>query len=761
MSLSDSNLASENGALEDKKAAGKGGTGEVRRWKLEVALAEKCEKDWRKTANEARKTYRGEKKAQNSYNILWANTEVIAPNLYNSAPRPDVRRRYRDADPVGKQVAEVLERALSFESDFCDFNEVMKAAVFDSVLPGRGTCRIRFDPTYEEVEKTAPPVAQPVLGQPMAAMMPGMQPQGQEIASQMTPEMESKLTSAKAYPEKVCYDAFTLAPSDTWENMPWLKYEHELTKAEIKEKFPGFEEKVQYDVMISGGDDKLNIEPSVFMRCRVWEIWDKTEKKVLWIAPTYEQAPLKVEDDKLGLRDFYDMPKPIYAIEDTSSLIPVCEYSLYEEQAKELNRITKRINKLTEALKVRGVYDATLVELQALMQSDDNDMVPTKDSTIALQAGGFDKAIWMMPIEQLAKVLAGLYTQREQIKMIIYEVIGISDILRGSTNPNETLGAQQLKAQTGSVRLQRRQRDVQRFARDAFNIMAEIMAEHYPAELLTIMTGVQVTPEMVQVMQRDLMRGIRVDVETDSTIAADQAKSRAEVAEIMEGVGGFVQSFGPAVQSGALSMDSAKKVFISVIRKAKLGREVEDALEQDAQQPAQEKPDPEMMKMQAEQQGKQAEMQMKAQENQATLAMDEKRLQMDGAKMEQEATLKREQMQIDAQLKREQMMLDAQLKREAEQMKANVSVETERMRSEASSKPATTLQFDTDGALDKTAQTIEQIAVSAAQNSQQNNEAMMMAINAMTEALQLFAQSQSAPKTIKTPDGRIYTASIN
>lgn len=709
--------ALEEGALQDKKSAYEDSAAIVRRWKLECSLADKREKSWRKSANTARKVYRGEKKGQDSFNILWANTEVVRPNLYNSTPQPDVRRRYRDADPVGKQVALVLERALAFESDFCGLDRVMDSAVFDSVLPGRGTARVRFEP-YEE---------------------------------------DGNYTSAKVYPEKVSWDSYTLGPADCWENVPWLKYDHEMTKDEIKDKFPGFENKVQYDIEIKNGDESAeNIEPNVFVRCRVWEIWDKDKKQILWIAPSYEEKPLLVEDDKLGLRGFFDMPCPMYAVEDTSSMVPVCEYSLYEDQAKELNRVTKRINRLVEALKVRGVYDATLTELQTLMQSDDNDMVPTLDSTVALQAGGFDRAIWLMPIEEIAKVLAQLYVQREQIKVTIYEIVGISDILRGSSDPRETLGAQELKTQTGSVRLQRRQRDVQRFGMDLFNIMAEIMAEHYPPELLTVMTGIRVDDHMLDVMRRDLMRGIRVDVETDSTIAADQARVRKDVAEIMEGVGGFAQAFGPIVEAGVVGIEPAKKVFISLVRKARLGREVEEALEQEAQAPPVQRPDPEMAKVQGEQ--KIAE-QERANEHQLAMTKQLADIEKEAAEFKNNATKQAEQQRQkhietmakieadkqaaivksnnDAALAKLKADADIALKREVELLKIAAQVYLGQLK--ASNEAAKTDNVAGEGA---------------------DGEGGAMVLAPLIETLKGMADAFTKPRKIKTPDGREYTATV-
>jgi hypothetical protein len=57
-----------------------------------------------------------------------------------------------------------------------------------------------------------------------------------------------------------------------------------------------------------------------------------------------------------------------------------------------------------------------------------------------------------------AAVLKELYAQRDQLVQAIYEISGISDVLRGSTDAQETLGAQQIKANFGSLRLKERQK---------------------------------------------------------------------------------------------------------------------------------------------------------------------------------------------------------------------------------------------------------------------------------------------------------------
>src|SRR3546814_16874592 len=54
--------------------------------------------------------------------------------------------------------------------------------------------------------------------------------------------------------------------------------------------------------------------------------------------------------------------------------------------------------------------------------------------------------------------------------------------MRGATEAQETLGAQQLKSQYGSVRVREKSAELQRVAADAVKIAAEIIAENFSKE---------------------------------------------------------------------------------------------------------------------------------------------------------------------------------------------------------------------------------------------------------------------------------------
>ncbi|MEC9266720.1 MAG: hypothetical protein VX464_11725 [Pseudomonadota bacterium] len=566
----------ETGALERPEDAGKGAAGVVRRWRLELDTARKVEKDWRKRAKSTTERYRDEENGKTrkgnvaKFNILYSNVQTIIPALYGKTPVPDIRRRYRDNDPVGKIAAEVLERAVDFTLDDGVFDHAMYFAVFDRCLPGRGVTRVRYVPAFNDND-----------------------------------ELIDETVTYESWP----WDDFRRGPARKWEDVPWIAFRHWLTVPEGEAQFGEMFADIEADAHPEGVDvDGDGPDADTFKRVEVWEIWDKTEREVVFIAPRYGYKPLKVVPDPLGLKDFFPIPRPLYAIEDSCSLVPVEEYRMYRDQAQELDRLTARITRIIEVLKVRGVSDQRVSEILSIADKEDGEFVPAQDVAELVALGGLDKAIWMFPIDKIIAVLQTLYQSREAIKQTIYEITGISDILRGASVAAETATAQSIKAQWGSVRLRRSQAEVQRYARDLIRIAAEIIAEKFEIETLQRMTGVSMPREqdlylmatqaqqagkdpreiygmpswekVAQVLRSDVLRGYRIDIETDSTIQADEEadkKARIELvntvlAALMQGI----QIAGGSKELAPVVMDS----LLFMVRGFKDGRALEASLEE-------------------------------------------------------------------------------------------------------------------------------------------------------------------------------------
>jgi hypothetical protein len=585
--------------------------GVVRRWLAELNVADKAEKDWRAEGTDLWELYEGGKKKEYAFNIFWANTETLLPAIYNSTPQPDVRRRFRDSDPVGKGVSLVLERSLSAQIDDYDFDAEAEALALDMLVVGRGVMRIKYKPQF---------MAQP--GMEGAAMGGGEE----DPVAEEPGEDAEKLAGESVESECVQWDKFRRGPGKRWSEVPWIAFEHEFTMEMAEDMFgPDIAGALTFSEASESAEISSDAKTrEIFKTCVVQEIWDREQRRVLFIAPNYDKEPCLTADDPLKLRQFYPMPRPAYAIRNTRTLVPKPLFKMYEEQAKELDRVSARINKIVGALKVRGAYSANLPEVATILDSGDNAMTPVANVSEIANVGGLDKAIWILPIDKLQQALDGLYAARDQIKVTIYEITGLSDIIRGSSDANETLGAQKLKSQWGSLRLQRMQREIQRVIRDVMRLKAEVIAERFSPETFeqitnlnfptqaekqqlqqqaqqmaqqAQMTGQPPQPippemellmkqptweEMLQVLRNDGLRQYRIDVETDSTVAETINRDMEGMTEVVTAVGAVLAG----VPQG-LPVEVAKEISMAIVRRARLGTAVEDALENfDAPPPA-------------------------------------------------------------------------------------------------------------------------------------------------------------------------------
>ena len=602
------------------------------KWLDRINQADKAEKAWRITAGKIITKYRSDdgvdvqgNRRQESFNILWSNVETLSPALYNRTPKPDIRRRFADADLVAKSVSELLTRASEYTFEAEDFDRCMQYVVHDALLVGRGVARVRYDPVF---------VAH--------------QDDGDDDGDEPTESAPDDLAAERVCFEHVQWDDFRCEPCRNWKDVTWVAFRLFLTKQELVDRFGEAGESVPCDhtsrESVTGTPNSPNnSDRDEENRGKVWEIWDRTTRMVTFLAPEVDGGDgkgmiLSEEDDPLSLTGFFPVPQPLYTTEDPSSLIPVPDYEIYSVLAGDLDRTTKRIIHLTKAIKVAGIYDASLPELQNLYGDGDARLKPSQNVMALIERGGLEKAIWFAPLEPIIIALRDLYQHREVIKQAIYEITGVSDIMRGQTMASETATAQQIKGQWGSLRLQRRQRDVQRFARDMLRLSVEVMAERFSPETLTMMTGLQyptndqrmlaqqvqaqggqLPPEMVeilsrptwddllQVMRNDLILSYRIDIETDSTIAPDAAAEQQAMAELMAGVSNFVATIGPAVASGYLPMDVAKSLLLMAVRRFKAGPAIEGEIEKIQQPPQQ--PQPQDNTLQVEQMRAQTELQ--------------------------------------------------------------------------------------------------------------------------------------------------------
>jgi hypothetical protein len=574
------------------------------KWLSRIKAAEKREDAWRTDAEKAEKAYLADRdsKAEGriyDFNILHSNIETIVPAVFNSAPIPDIRERFRTgpnnpATAAARTAAQIIERAIMVQVDDGALETEMEEMTQDALLPGRGVIRVRF----EADEQPGQPVVDPMTG------MPAMDP--------MTGEMmmgEPVITNERLIYECVSWRDYREGPANRWQDVPWIAFRHSLPWEEVDRiRDPELKE-----ILSAGGGEE---EPEDSENTYIWEIWCKRSNKVYMLVHDSGEM-LSITPDPLGLKGFYPVAKPVQPIHATADRKPVCPFTIYQTLAMELERVTKRINAITEGLKVRGAIVGDAADIEALASAEDNTLVPIANLEAYAATGGIDKAIVWWPIDTAIVVLRELYASREQTKSMIYEVTGISDIIRGEGQASETATAQQIKSQWGSLRIRKLQQQIERAAREIFVISAELICSKFSPQTLSRMTMVEVTPEVAQILSQPLDH-YRIDVESDSTIRADMSRMKGEMGEFLQGTAMFFQAMAPVVQMAPQLAGPVAEIYAAFARQFNLGKQAEDALEEMAAtatqpQPQQQGPSPEQMMAQAEMELGQGELQIEQQ----------------------------------------------------------------------------------------------------------------------------------------------------
>ena len=620
---------------KNAKAASKEEVTSSRDYLDKIRKATKKEEKWHKRGDDIISKYRDERSenAESSFNILWSNTETMKAAVYSQTPKPDIRQRRAKYDPIARKGADYMELGISHCIDEYDFDDLVEQILEDYLLPGRGTAIARYKPVFGMVAQRVP--VEPTLAEDGVSMVLPEGAQQDQSGYFVTQEVEELLYEG-TYFEYVGWKDIRIIGGRTWKDTTMIAIRGFYTRDMLKKDFGEKGAKV-----VMTARDKESKEEGEFNnegnKAEVWEVWDKSKKKVVYVSEGYPDDVLKEAEDPLKLSGFWPIPRPLIANRTNRTMIPVPLYCIYQDQAIELNVITKRITKLTGALQAKGMYKAVHKKVEELSMASDNVLIPI--ATIGQQER-LDDVISYWPIEKIAAVMVQLYGARDQIKQVIYEVTGISDIVRGATQAGETATAQRIKGQFASIRIRKMQKEVQRFIRDMFRINAEIIAEQFQPKTLEAITGEPVEPEILAMMRQNEPRQFRIDVETDSTmeIDADAAKQRAS--ELVNALSQFATA-APALQQ-ALGMGFMKELLVQTFRSFKAGRPLEDALdnsvqeaEQKAANPQPPQPTPEQMEAEAKMQMEQKKLELEKYKIDQTLALDK-------YKFDQEQLLKRD-----------------------------------------------------------------------------------------------------------------------
>jgi hypothetical protein len=548
----------------------------VAKWLKRIDKEVKARADFREQAQDSDDVSRDEVKGKkNAFNIHWANNKIIRPAVYANRPKPDVRRRFTQPDPEEKELARLVERSLEYNMDTKDaFDTPSKAVVKDFVHTALGVPRVIYDVTTEPVPDPQDPE--------ILALVQHLQSLGQitpeDVEDALAPTYDQgldRITSQAVGIEHVPWKHFHWEPGHhEWKNVNWCAIEVFSTSRAIKKEH-GVEINSNLD---EGKNDRESQKYAE--EVQLYEIFDKEKKRIILIARGYDK-PIYVQEDALNLEGFYPFPRPAFDNLKSDELIPKPDYCFIKPLIDELNTLTARRARIVKTIKPTRLYDASLSdELSTMESSGDSVSIPVVNLTERLMgATDMSKVIADLPMEDRIVVVRELDAQIESVKQQIYEISGISDIIRGATKASETAAAQSLKGQWANVRLNEKTNEVNRLWRDTMRIMSEIICEHFEPEQLKMMTGIDITPRMAEMMKSDIARSFAIDVETDSTILKDDLDEKQQKLDL---VNMLLEKLGfilPLVQQSILPIETVQEILLFIVSSHKHGKQLEDSIQ--------------------------------------------------------------------------------------------------------------------------------------------------------------------------------------
>lgn len=652
------------------------------------------------------------------FNILWSNTETLVPACYAKTPIPIVERRNKDKDAFARNASEILERSLTYFMDCGGFSSIMEQCVIDKLLPGRGVSWIRYVPKFRPLQMEG--------NQDEAQGLPKAAPSAGEESNALAGEESDQLE--EVYDEEVAFDYvhwkdFGHNICRTWDEV-WLTWRRVyLTRKELVKRFGADKGKLiplDYEPEKEGSKDS-----TVTSKACIYEMWDKRAGQTVWLSKSYKDI-IDTKEDPLQLPGFFPHPRPMFATLANKSMLPVPYYAEYQDQARELDNLTMRIAAITKSLKVTGIYDVSAEGLQRMLnEGTENTLIPVERFAGMKDKGGLTGSFELWPLDQIADTLMKLYQARDQVKQDLYEVSGMPDIIRGSSDPTETATAQTIKGQFGSMRLRKMQDDVQRYCRDVLVLAGSVIAKQFSWTTLRDVSGVKLltvkekadiqmqaqkalqtaaqqpgaappdpskpqppppgmpTPDQIELLAEpswedieallkdNAQRGFRIEIETDSTIGGDDLAEKQNRLEFLQTAQGLMSQAIQAGESMPVLAPLLMEMVMFGVRSFKSARTLEGQIETTLmalkKQLSVPKPDPKAGEQQAQQQTEQAKGQIQIQLEQMRGQVT---MQIEQGKIQAQSQLAQQRAQLDQQTALSQQQAQAAQAHQEQQLEA-------------------------------------------------------------------------------------------
>lgn len=579
----------------------------ARKWQVELNASKRWLAPFHRSARACEKAYIDQadsvstlgnvNASDGKVNLFWANVQVTLSAIYGRMPVASVERKFKDfEDDVARVAGIMMQRMLNgdIEREHDDTHAAMRDGVQDRFVSGLGQVWVRYDFEAEDFEE---PAIDPATGQPMVGE------DGQPVMVR-----GERIINEEAEVDYVYWDDFRYSPCRRWRECRWVGRRVFMSEPKLQKRFKLTPQQLGMipmqtrtpDGSDAGGDTQDDVlKATPFKQAAVWEIWDRDGNYVCWYVEGCSFV-LDRRQDPLQLEDFFPCPQPIVATTLTKAFRPRPDYAMAQDLYRALDRINAKLSHLTDAVKAAGVYDKNAAPVKTLLTTAvENALVPVDNWSTFVEKGGMKGVVDWLPIEAFVNAIGQLTQRKDKLQHDLYEVLGISDIMRGASFASETATAQKLKVQYGGARLSNLQNEVARFVSAVMRIRANIICKHFQPDTIRRRSLIDHTPDAAVAdqaiaMLRDFGTAMfRVTVTSDSLAAPDWAAEKEARTEFLGATSNYLMAAAPMVQQNPMVGSFLMKLLQWAAAGFKGAQTIEgildDAarqLEQLAQQPA-------------------------------------------------------------------------------------------------------------------------------------------------------------------------------
>lgn len=500
-------------------------------------------------------------------NLFYSNVQILSAALLNNEPKPEVTRRFFNATTADKKksdlyttTARIAQSGIEYYFTKNSAIDVAKAAVKGAIKCGRGVLWVDYEPTIVQTTPDMGLIKRMAVKAGLAAA-----PEPEEYVA----ERNIKIVSLSPE-EYLC--SYAENPHNIW----WKARRHLMNRDALQSRF-GY---VATDAELKYSSTDTNVQTQEKLG-EVWEIWDKNNKQRLFLllggkSNDFLQAP---QTDPYKLTDFF--PCWDYTpLTKSRSVVPTPEYMIYGKLLEEINLLSEKNAALGKKVKYVTICHNKDQELvQQLTSASDGSVVAS-----TAHVDDIRNVVTTLDISGAQGMIEKNNARIEILKNQLYEITGMSDLMRGASDPRETATAQRIKGLFGGLRFRDRQISVQEGIKNIFRIVAELICEHWDWDTLSNISGVELlsatekqvygqqvvanqqaaqtgvpapykmdafivkqlekptSDEVLHVLRDDRMRNFVIDIESTATDFDNKAEQLTTIQKMTEIFNGITQS---------------------------------------------------------------------------------------------------------------------------------------------------------------------------------------------------------------------------